>query len=300
MFKYWGFGLKILSEIEFPELFSFDFEVQDITITFGLIPPVSESIQTGLGKIAHTPDTFLLDIEPVAKYFAINGNSILIEPYTDEIEPRSVRIYALATAMAAILAQRSLLPLHAASVLINDKLTLITGESTAGKSTSIAGLIKRGYKIFSDDVLVLDQLGNDQIGGIASYPMIKLWEDAVDKLESEIFEDKSFRVRGDLSKFGFFFHDHFITDCHPIEKVIVLSKSNTKAISYTQLKGFEAFSVLQKQIYRPFLFQTNRLQLLQFDRISKLVNNCVVYKVIRPNVFDSEDLQKFIIELIND
>lgn len=298
MYKYWGFGLKILSEIEFPELFPFNFEIEDIKIVFGSVPPMPKIKQSKLSKIVHTPDAFLLDIAHVAKYLTTNGNNILIEPYSPKIDPRSVRLYVLATAMAAILAQRSLLPFHAASVLVNDKLTLIAGESTAGKSSSIAGLIKRGYRIFSDDVLVINQLKNNQINGTASYPMIKLWEDTADKLGSELFEDKSFRVRSGLDKFGFFFHNNFLTDCYPIEKIIVLSKSNTSTISHVQLKGFEAFNLLKKQVYRPFLFQTDKLQLLQFEQISKLVNNCMIYKVDRPIVFDAENLQDFIVELI--
>ncbi len=300
MFKYWGFGLKILSEIEFPELLPYDFEIEDIKIVVGIVSLPTEMMQTSIGRMNIADDAFFLDRYPTAKYFSSNGQQLVIEPYSVDIEPQTIRLYALATAIISILAQRMLIPLHASAVLVNEDLTLIIGDSTAGKSTSIAGLMKRGYTIFSDDIVVLKPMDKKNIGAFASYPMIKLWEDTVDKLQYSLFEKKTFRVRSDLEKFGFFYHDKFLTDAFPIKKIIVLTKQEIPTLVSAQIQNFDAFNVLRKYLYRPFLFTSRELQLLQFDLISKLVNNCSVYSVIRPNIFDSENLLDFIENLINE
>jgi hypothetical protein len=300
MFRYWGFGLKIVSDIEFPELFPYDFESEDIKIVLGRVSLPEEMTQTKLGNMAITDDSFFLDTYPTAKYFSSNGRNLTIEPYSSDAEHRTIRLYALATAITSILAQRKLIPLHASAVLVNGRLMLITGESTSGKSTTIAGLLKKGYEIFSDDVVVLNPLENSQIGAFASYPMIKLWDDTVDKLKHSLFEDKTFKVRHDLEKFGFFFHDKFLTRAYPIERIIVLSRQDVPSLISTPLKDFGAFYTLRKHLYRPFLFNSRELQLLQFDLMSKLVNNCEVYSVVRPHIFEAEVLQNFIERLINE
>ncbi len=300
MFKYWGFGLKILSEIEFPELLPYDFKIEDIKIVVGSVSLPTEMMQTSLGRMVIAEDSFFLDTYPIAKYFSSNGLNLIIEPYSADVEPRTIRLYALATALTSILSQRKLIPIHASAVLVDGRLTLITGESTSGKSTSIAGLMKKGYEIFSDDIVVLNPLANNLIGAFASYPMIKLWDDTVDKLQHSLFEKKTFKVRNDLNKFGFFFHDKFLTDAYPIEKIIVLSKQNIPTLISTQLIDFDAFNVLRKHLYRSFLFNTRELQLLQFHLISRLVNTCSIYNLTRPAIFDSENLLDFIEKIINE
>lgn len=300
MFRYWGFGLKILSDIEFPELLPYDFEIEDIKIVMGGVSLPEEMIQTSLGKMLITDDSFFLDTYPTAKYFSSNGRLLVIDPYSVNVEPRTTRLYALATAITSILAQRKLIPIHASAVLVNGQLTLITGESTSGKSTTVAGLLKKGYEIFSDDVVVLNPLENNQMGAFASYPMIKLWDDTVDKLQHSLFEKKTFKVRHDLKKYGFFFHDKFLREAYPIGRIIILSKQDIPALISTQLENFDAFNAIRKHLYRPFLFNTKELQLLQFDLISKLVNNCSVCSVTRPTIFDSENLLDYIEKLINE
>ena len=42
MHHYWGFGLHIKSEIEFPELLTDDFDVADVQICLGKVPPSIE------------------------------------------------------------------------------------------------------------------------------------------------------------------------------------------------------------------------------------------------------------------
>jgi ABC-type multidrug transport system fused ATPase/permease subunit len=155
MHKYWGFGLKILSEIEFPELLPYDFDTADVGIRFGIIPLIDIQVSyPGNVFSYHLNDTELVfDAPGVAEYYAANGKMINLR-LDNRIDPkdisamRSVRLYLLATVFAAILLQRKQLPLHASAIIKNGKLVLIAGDSGAGKSTILAEFMKQGYEVF--------------------------------------------------------------------------------------------------------------------------------------------------------
>src|ERR1035437_2551495 len=55
--------------------------------------------------------------------------------------------------------------------------------------TLLARLATKGYDIFTDDICVLQHNtpGDNRIFGSASYPMMKLWDDAISQLDSDIF-----------------------------------------------------------------------------------------------------------------
>ena len=68
------------------------------------------------------------------------------------VEDREVRFFALGPAMAMLLHQRSLLPLHANAVNVNGVGVLFMGFSGRGKSTTAAALCARGHQLIADDI----------------------------------------------------------------------------------------------------------------------------------------------------
>ena len=213
--KYTGFGLNIESELEFPELLVSTFEKPDLTISYRSIS-ASLFPEGDLTKsfTSFQEKEFLLNFPKIARYKATDGNSILIDPYPDaDIE--SVRLFLLSITMAAILTQRKKILLHTSAILQNEELILFIGESKAGKSSIAAELSKRGYTIFSDDVCVLEQndAENNRILAYSSYPMLKLWDDTLIKLNDQQF-DKSYKIRPALDKYGQFFHGNFVGSFH--------------------------------------------------------------------------------------
>jgi hypothetical protein len=284
MYKYWGFGLNIISEIEFPEMYPTVFDNADLQITIGnLTPSAKEKALSTTNFIKVINDTeIIFQVKDVATYHAVNGNRISIEITPNNSDMRSVRLYILATAMAAVLLQRKRLPFHASAIIRDNHLSLITGDSGAGKSTSIAGLIKNGHKIFSDDVIVLHKNEEGNILATASYPMIKLWNDTVKKLKHEMFNDKSFVVKPGMDKYGIFFHKDFDTKSYPIENILILKKGNGSIIQIKKLQGGEAFSAVTEQIYRKGLVKSSVLKKMSFDVLAALLKKSNVYEITRP------------------
>jgi len=287
-YQYWGFGLYISSQIAFPELLPCSFAEADISIQLGGIPGsiTGNTVSNKFGSYTLGQQEMLFRITGVADYLAQNGTTILITPSEEVTEMRLVRLFVLATVMAAILTQREQLCIHASAVLHNNELVLLTGDSGAGKSTSLAGLMKKGHTIFSDDIVVMDTA----LSITASYPMIKLWEDAQEKLDHDLFDDQSFAIKPGMNKYGIFFHNHFDTGRYQAKKLLILRKGDTETIQCRQLMAAEAFNQVTQQVYRPLLLHTPALKALTFRIATGLVNSCEVYEITRPSVCRIEDL----------
>ena len=178
------------------------FETHDLEIICGKVPENIEGISfsTPGYKYAINDNEFLFKVLNTAQYYADNGNKITIELCKEVKAMRDVRLYVLATVMAAVLLHKRLLPLHTSAISYDDGLYCISGDSGAGKTTVLSLLLKKGYKIFSDDVVVLNKDAKNGVTAYASYPMIKLWGDTLDKIDSSEFQDKSFPVKSGIDK----------------------------------------------------------------------------------------------------
>ncbi len=297
MYQYYGFGLSILSDREFPELLPASFSNPDVTILTGPVslPGTGQQVRFGSYAVELHDHEIYFEAEEMATYVAKNGDTIVVHPHSSEADERTLRIFVLGTLLAAIVFQRNRLPLHASAILTDDGLALITGDSGVGKSSTLGGLIKKGRKVFSDDVVVLGP--EKQVW--ASYPMIKLWSDTQEKLNEPAFAGKTFEIRQGMDKYGLFFHDDFDTGSYPVTKIIVLKKGGTEPISHTVLAATRAFDELRKQVYRPMFIHNNALRWLIFSQISQLINACQVVVVTRPEECRIEDLAQYVDDIIS-
>ncbi|CAM4251914.1 hypothetical protein EWU23_09220 [Cytophagaceae bacterium 50C-KIRBA] len=297
-YQYSSFGLLIQSDLEFPEFVDCHFEYPDLIISIGKVP--SKLKFSPLIEEPHeciNDREYYLEVENVAKYYAFDGRELIVE-YNSEADKRTIRIYLLATVMAAILHQRNSIPLHASSIKWKDGLVVISGESGAGKSTTVSGLLKSGYSIFSDDVLVLKQDEDQEVAALASYPLIKLWDDAIQKLQSELFESRDFVVKPGYEKFGFFFHEHFDVNPYYIKLILVLKIKEVNHIEYKELQGGEAFKEFMAQSYRPNLLHSNALRALNYAMLVSILKNAKLVVVHRPPVCNPEELLSHIETII--
>lgn len=284
MHNYWGFGLHIASEIEFPELLPFDFKKADITISIGKTPEALEGegvVKKPLSSISK--DEYLLHYKNICKYYAGHGSKIIAEP-APGVDEHSIRLFLLGSVMAAILYQRGDIPLHASAIVKKGKIILFAGNSGAGKSTLLARLSTKGYDIFTDDVCVLQHNTTEgkEVFGTASYPMLKLWDDAISQLDDKAFT-RDFKVRPQLPKYGQFFYDTFNLKALPVERIYVLSpENNSGEINVKQLSSMQAFKKLEKQAYKYQLITNTLLRTLHFSLLSQLANSIPVFEVTRP------------------
>jgi len=281
MHQYWGFGLLISSEIEFPEFLPFTFTAEpELTIKLGTVP--AEITGEGLVKkvkVSITATEYLQDL-PVAMYYVAHGNSITIQPKPGADE-KSIRLFLLSNAMAAVLHQRNSIPLHASAIMHKGGIVLFCGPSGAGKSTTATMLQQKGYKVFSDDVCVL-KVDGDSITAVPSYPMIKLWADSFHKTGLDMATEEE-KIRPQLPKFARFYHEEFDIEPKLVKEIFMLDTNNTVSeVSIKPLASIAAFSMLQRNTYRPIQMNAMQKRNQHFAAITRLTNAAPVYKISRP------------------
>jgi len=282
MYRYWGFGLNIESAIEFPELLPAEFESADVHIHINKVPQQLEGEHVVKKvNVSMTGTEYLHQIPNVASYYVADGTKINIEPQAGGDE-KSIRLFLLSNAMAAILHQRGMIPLHASAIYHDNGIVLFCGRSGAGKSTTATALQQKGYTVFSDDVCVLQNDAENKLVALPSYPMIKLWEDSFAKigLETALEEDK---IRPEMAKYARFYHDDFDIAPKKIKRVFILDNTNAnEALEIKKLGPIAAFKMLQQNTYRHVQMNGMKKRDVHFAIISKLAGEVAVYKINRP------------------
>jgi len=252
MYYYWAFGLHIAAEIAFPELMPATFTTPpDLLIKKGKVPEqLSGADVVHKVNLSISPTEYLQDL-PVAKYYAADGNRIVVEP-KEQADEKSVRLFLLSNAMAAILHQQNKIPIHASAIYYKNGIVLFIGPSGAGKSTIVTALQSKGYKVFSDDVCVLQNDTHGNLVALPSYPMIKLWEDSFAKVGLALANEAD-KIRPHLAKYARFYHDDFEIAAKPVLKLFILQNDPAITIddvAAVPLKPLVAFRILQRNTYR--------------------------------------------------
>ncbi|HEY1055502.1 MAG TPA: hypothetical protein VGE24_10210, partial [Emticicia sp.] len=203
------------------------------------------------------------------------------EPNADE---KSIRLFFLSNAMAAILYQRGSIPMHASAIYDTDGIILFMGDSGAGKSTTVATLQAKGYRIFSDDICVPIQEG-DTLKAFAAYPIMKLWKDTFDKVDVGFIKEEN-RIRPEIEKYGKSFYYSFDIQALPIKHIFILEKDaslDSELTSMQSIQGVEAFKHLQYYAYRLPYIEAMGLKKTYFELLSTLCNKIPVSLISRPD-----------------
>jgi hypothetical protein len=89
--------------------------------------------------------------------------------------------YLLGPVLGVVLRLRGIICLHASAVCIEDRGIALVGPAGAGKSTTAAAFAREGYGVISDDIVALENRG-DNFLVMPAYPQLRLWPDSVEML----------------------------------------------------------------------------------------------------------------------
>lgn len=98
--------------------------------------------------------------------------------WPDPLTLEDVAPYLVGPVLGVVLRLRGIFPLHASAVSIGDQAIALVGPAGAGKSTTAAAFARCGYRVISDDVVVLRQEGS-RFGILPGYPRVNLWAESV-------------------------------------------------------------------------------------------------------------------------
>jgi hypothetical protein len=163
-------GLTISSTLKLPELPQVD---DTVIVKCGRNASCASSRKDGISRRRRDGIEVVDLYWPRVGRFRVTDRNIRISR-TFGARDDLVRTYAVGPALAVLLHLRQVLVLHSSSVEIDGKAVAFAGASGSGKSTIAFALRQRGYRVLSDDLLVLKR---SRGGWIAlSGPCIpKLW-----------------------------------------------------------------------------------------------------------------------------
>lgn len=295
---YKAFGLIVASQISLSELsvvrnlkeqIDIEIEVSNLEDMWEELVPATQKYYVGenliLFRILHT-----------AIFCIKDGTKIIVSPMKAADESK-IRLFILGTCMGALLIQRKVIPLHGSAIEIDGKAYAIIGESGAGKSTLASALIKRGYKLLSDDVIPVS-FSEDNIPIVTpSYPQQKLWETSL--IEFGMCKDLYEPIIERENKFVVPVQSHFSKKPLPLAGIFELDKTENKHIELRELKGIERFGILFSHTYRNFLIELLNEMEWHFSSSSKIVKQTNIFQLRRPvSVFTADRLASIIIETI--
>lgn len=276
---YYAFGLNIRSEIPFPDMPPMK-AAADVVIQYGTAPKeIHDATIIGV-RYQACPSEFLLQVDGIARYYVTEGRSITIERTKDAAE-EEVLLFLMGSAMGALLHQRNLLPLHAGAIGVNGESVLFLGPSSIGKSTLAAGFQKKGYTLLADDVCAINGNGSGPSKVIPGFPRLKLWGDALKKLETETKGLNCVRVNHSLNKY-FVPFDNIAPGPMPVRSIFVLKKNNTDQFNIEELKGMARVDPIIKNTFRPRFVQGTSGKLEHFRLCSHLADKARVFELARP------------------
>lgn len=284
-FFYRAYGLSFASAIELPELAEGEPGPVDAEIIWAATEPLDATAEEHADGLCVREQTAQFLVEGVARYTIEDGRRILIErlppnpgqPYACE---EDLRLFALGSAMGALLYQRDVLPLHASAVAAPQGTWAFTGVSGAGKSTLASWLGTHwGLPLVTDDVLAAHPQGDT----FRLYPgpaRAKLWIDTLAALGMSHVGLTRDYSRAD--KFHMRMRDIDPGPCPPLRGLVFLERgSDDEPPSLTAITGMEAFQAMRTALYRPTFAQRILSQGALFAHCMRLAKDVPCYRFRR-------------------
>jgi len=194
------YGLGVVANSAIPGVPTSTIASEDIRISFGSLPAWLHEVSDTQIETSYIADYKSPCGEPALRVFRVLDGQYYRFRYADETEfvvddagsevwaawrePLTIEdtaTYLLGPVMGFVMLLRGVVCLHASAVAIGDEAIAFLGPAGSGKSTTAAAFAERGYSVLAEDVVTLDDRG-DQFLVRPGYPCIRLWPAAVKAL----------------------------------------------------------------------------------------------------------------------
>src|SRR5829696_8534342 len=194
------YGLGVISNRAIPGVPPSTIASEDVRICFGSLPAWLDEVTGMQVETSYVADYKSECGEPALRVFRVLDGNYYRFCYADETEflvdktgaevwakwcePLTLEdtaTYLLGPVMGFVMLLRGVVCLHASAVAIGDEAIALLGPAGSGKSTTAAAFAERGYSVLAEDVVTLDDRG-DQFLVRPGYPCIRLWPAAVKAL----------------------------------------------------------------------------------------------------------------------
>lgn len=276
-YHYSHYGFRVRSDLSLPELMApRASDTGEIVIRRGnvLTDPVAKATKFG-SFLRASREALCVSIPNIVSIIARQGEELIYEPAVG-VDDESVRLYLFGSGMAAILMQRGYLVLHGNAVETSNGGVVCLGNSGAGKSTTAAGMLQRGYRIVADDVCAIDSQGYVLPG----LPRIKLWQESADFLG---IDTRGFnRIRPELEKFNIPLGSNYCSEPRKIHTIVALDQGSENGVKTEPVLGQKKFLTVQQNNFRPRYVKALGQDPQNFIQITKLASGVSITRLSRP------------------
>ena len=225
MYKYFAYGLGIHCTLPLPELIPAEVE-QDVLVYVGGPECIPERVRGQASYFSVSPDETIISGAGVGTFLIRGGKEVCIIP-AEGVKESRLRLNIVGVVLAFLLYQRGTLVLHASGTMIGERAITFLGESGWGKSSMIAALHKRGYGVFTDDLLPIRMEG-ETVKVLSGFPQIKLHPAAAASLgyDAELLHE----VDPSQVKRGLRLNGGFVSKTLPLSSIYVLAEGKEPGI----------------------------------------------------------------------
>lgn len=282
---YSAYGLRIHTEMVFPELRLHPQPQGKPDVTIRLLPPIdSVSATLANGYYEVQPNVFRMAVPEVGMYRVEEGKRITVAPLAGAA-PDEVRLFLMGSAMGALLYQRGLFPLHGSAVETRWGAMVFVGMQGVGKSTLAAHFHQRGYRLLSDDVCAVTSPSSGELQVLPALAQFRLCADAYRRLGGP------HEARFNVDKFVIPMNGGYCPRAVPLRAVHVLADQDSDP-QFTVTRGFERVQHLMENLYRPQYLkgQSTERELMRLG--GKIAMSTPVFQVARRK--DPDMLEKMV------
>ncbi len=179
--------------------------------------------------------------------------------------------------MVAALRQNGHTVLHANALITPRGAVAISGNSGAGKSTAMAVLLRRGCRMFSDDITALRLQPDGQVHVLPAVAHLSLCRDTADRLGHNSrglphhpAQSRKVMIPAEIV---------MAADSAPLHRLFLLRPHSDGNLKMRSIIGSEKFGALQQCIYGPLLPEEHPDH---FPLLSALAQRVKVYCIERP------------------
>lgn len=291
MHLYSGYGNTFSSEVPLPELRPGAGE-PDVFITLGPVPAAAaQAVEVG-ARFSAGPGEYVLEAEGVGRYRVSEGRNITID-LQDNADSSAVRLHLLATAIGILAHQQGRLPFHGGAIEVGGRAVVFAGPSSVGKSTLMAALQRRGFRVLCDDIAVVSLDARGQPVVHPGSVRLKLWRDAM--VRANLDPSNYTRVRPELDRYSVTVENRFCDICLPLDRLYLLGKISAAGPATVGVTKLEAFDVINRSTFRPRAARAMGAAPKQLELSTAIVRSARVAKTSRssePN--GTDDLAKML------
>ena len=288
LYRYTACGLNIVSDLVCPELRPYSGKESDfdVSISVGHVSDrlIGSVYNDGFSQVK--PGAYLLKLDDIAKYLAIDGREIIIDPVPG-CSQDLVRLYLFSQGFGALLHQRGLLILHASAIQTDRGALVFLGPSGAGKSTLAAGLVKAGYRLMADDFCAIGLSPDQEPQVFPAFTGVRLWNDTLQQLGCD--RQTMQRVWHKEDKYTQFLPDKLASQESKLRAIYLLEPADLPTVSVTSLTKVEQFEALMSNVFRIEYVKGLGVGARVFKQISQILGYSKVKRLTRSRNYFSLD-----------